>query len=35
MRENTNYPHDGHPSASANKKYADKLVAFLRTKVLD
>jgi L-amino acid N-acyltransferase YncA len=35
MRENTNYPHDGHPSASANKKYADKLEAFLRTKVLE
>ena len=35
IRENTNYPHDGHPSAGANKKYADKLEAFLRTKVLE
>lgn len=35
IRENTNYPHDGHPNASANKQYADKLEAFLRTKVLE
>ena len=35
IKENTNYPYDGHPSASANKQYADKLEAFLRTKVLE
>jgi hypothetical protein len=28
--ENTNLPHDCHPSADANRKYADKLEAFLR-----
>lgn len=27
---NTNAPHDGHPSAKANRAYADKLVGFLR-----
>lgn len=27
---NSNFPHDSHPSASANKKYADKLEIFLR-----
>ncbi len=34
IKENTNYPHDQHPGASANRKYADKLEAFLRTNVL-
>lgn len=33
IKENIN-PNDGHPSASANQKYADKLEAFLRTEVL-
>lgn len=27
---NTNAPHDGHPSAKANRVYAEKLVVFLR-----
>ena len=27
---NTNAPHDGHPSAKANRVYAEKLVAFLK-----
>jgi hypothetical protein len=30
-KNNINFPHDSHPSASANKKYADKIEAFLRT----
>ena len=28
---NTNAPHDGHPSAQANRAYAEKLLNFLRT----
>lgn len=31
---NTNAPHDGHPSAKANRVYAEKLVAFLKTNAL-
>ena len=27
---NTNAPHDGHPSAKANRVYAEKLVGFLQ-----
>jgi hypothetical protein len=34
-KENTNFPHDNHPSASANKKYADKLEKYLRREVLE
>jgi hypothetical protein len=34
LKENTNYPHDSHPGPLANKKYADKLEAFLRAEVL-
>jgi hypothetical protein len=34
IKENTNYPHDGHPGPLANRKYADKLGAFLRANVL-
>lgn len=30
LPENNNRPHDSHPSAIANQKYADKLGAFLR-----
>lgn len=33
IKENTNKPHDQHPSARANRQYADKLETFLRTKV--
>lgn len=29
IKENTNLPYDAHPSASANKQYAEKLGAFL------
>jgi hypothetical protein len=29
-----NLPHNGHPSALANKEYADKLEAFLRAEIL-
>lgn len=35
VKENTNLPHDGHPSAVANKKYADKLEAYLRAEILN
>ncbi|MEQ2006858.1 MAG: SGNH/GDSL hydrolase family protein [Limisphaerales bacterium] len=31
---NTNAPHDGHPSAKANRVYAEKLVGFLRAETL-
>jgi hypothetical protein len=31
---NTNAPHDNHPSASANRVYAQKLLAFLKEQVL-
>lgn len=34
VKENTLEPIDGHPSAIANKKYADKLEAFLRAELL-
>jgi len=34
IKENTNYPHDGHPGPLANRKIADKLEAFLRANVL-
>jgi hypothetical protein len=34
IKENNNLPHDAHPSAVANKKYADKLEAFLRENML-
>lgn len=33
VKENTNQPYDNHPSAIANKKYADKLEAFLRAEL--
>jgi hypothetical protein len=29
IKENTNYPHDGHPGPLANRKYADKLESVL------
>jgi len=32
--ENTNRPHDSHPSALANRKLADRLEAFLRQNIL-
>ena len=35
IRENTNLPHDGHPSAIAAKQYADRLETFLRANVLE
>lgn len=35
LTENTNRPHDYHPSAIANKKYADKLENFLRAQLLN
>ncbi len=35
LPENTNRPHDNHPSAIANKKYADKLENFLRAHLLE
>lgn len=35
IKENIDYPHDGHPNAKANKQYADKLEAFLRDGVLE
>jgi len=31
---NTNLPYDGHPSAIANKQYADKIEVFLRKELL-
>jgi hypothetical protein len=31
---NTNAPHDGHPSAKANRVYAEKLVAFLKREMV-
>jgi hypothetical protein len=34
IEENMNATHDGHPSAIANKKYADKLEAFLKAEIL-
>ena len=34
VNENTLKPYDGHPSAIANKQYADKLEAFLRAELL-
>ena len=34
LAEHTNLPHDGHPSAIANKKYADKLEAYLKAEIL-
>jgi hypothetical protein len=34
-KENTNLPHDEHPNALANKKYADKLEETLRMEVLN
>ena len=34
IKEHTNAPHDGHPSAIANKGYADKLEAFLKAEIL-
>jgi hypothetical protein len=35
VRENTNLPHDGHPSFVANKQYAQKLGSFLKSQVLN
>ncbi|NBV21189.1 MAG: SGNH/GDSL hydrolase family protein [Proteobacteria bacterium] len=32
--ENTNAPHDGHPSAKANRAYAEKLVAYLKVETV-
>jgi len=34
IRENTNYPHDGHPGPRASRRCADRLEAFLRAQVL-
>lgn len=34
-KSNNNLPHDAHPSALANEQYADKLEAFLRSRVLE
>jgi hypothetical protein len=34
IKEHTNAPHDGHPSAIAHKGYADKLEAFLKAEIL-
>jgi hypothetical protein len=34
IEENSNLPHDPHPSAAANRKFADKLEAFLRENIL-
>jgi hypothetical protein len=34
IKSNTNYPHDNHPSASANRQYAHKLETFLRNEAL-
>jgi hypothetical protein len=33
IKENTNLPHDGHPSPKANREYAARLAAFLQTTV--
>lgn len=33
LKENTNFPHDTHPSAIANQKYADKLGELLELKL--
>ena len=33
LRENTNLPHDSHPSAIANKRYANKLEEFLKAEL--
>jgi hypothetical protein len=33
--ENTNRPHDNHPSAIANRQYADSLERYLRAELLD
>ena len=33
IAENTNRPYDAHPSAVANRKYAEKLERFLRPRV--
>jgi hypothetical protein len=35
LPENTNRPHDNHPSAAANRKYADRLEKFLRAKLAE
>jgi hypothetical protein len=35
LPENNNRPHDSHPSATANQKYADRLSKFLRNKLLE
>jgi hypothetical protein len=35
LPENTNRPHDSHPSAIANQKYAAKLGEFLRSEILE
>ena len=34
-KENTNKPHDGHPSALANRRYADALETFLRARLAE
>jgi hypothetical protein len=34
LPENSNRPHDSHPSALANRRFADKLEAFLRQNIL-
>jgi hypothetical protein len=34
LAENTNHPYDGHPSARANREYADRLEPYLRSTVL-
>ena len=35
LKENANMPYDAHPSAVANKQFAQKLEAFLRTRLID
>lgn len=34
IKENTNYPYDGHPSAKANNQYAKKLEGFMTKELL-
>src|SRR5258707_9117056 len=35
LKENTSLPYDGHPSAIANKQFAQKLAAFLSAMLID
>ena len=34
IKEHTNRPHDKHPSAMANKKYAERLQTYLKAEIL-